>query len=266
MPIKIVFSDIDGTFLTRDHRVTENTQGAVKELLGKKIPFVLVSARMPDAIYPITREIGITIPVISYSGAFVLTEQEEVLYSKVLPAESCARVLEDIGEHWPEVTVNYYAGRHWYVKAVDDRVQLEMDITGSVAEIGDFDALMEEKILPNKLLIMADPPVCEEVETELRGRFPEFHVVRSAPMLLEIMDASVSKATGIEVMLRHFGLKPEEALAFGDHYNDTEMLQYAGCGVAMGNGPEEVKALADEVTESNEEEGLFRCLKRKGLV
>ncbi len=266
MPIKIVFSDIDGTFLNNKHQVTDNTQRAVKELLRKKIPFVLVSARMPDAIYPITTSMNVTIPIVAYSGALVLTEEEDVLYSKVLEEASCARVLKDMEEHWSEFTVNYYAGRHWYVKEIDARVQVEIDITGSVAEIGDFDQLMQENVLPNKLLIMAEAPVCEDMEKQLRKRFPEFNVVRSAFTMLEIMDQSVSKATGMEVMLRHFGLKPEEALAFGDHYNDTAMFRYAGCGVAMGNGPEDVKALADEVTESNEEEGLFRCLQRKGLV
>ena len=76
MSIKIVFSDIDGTFLTNDHRVTKETEQAVKSLLNKNIPFVLVSARMPEAIYPITKKIGITIPIISYSGGLVLTEKE----------------------------------------------------------------------------------------------------------------------------------------------------------------------------------------------
>ena len=266
MPIRIVFSDIDGTFLTNDHRVTEHTQQAVKELLAKDIPFVLVSARMPEAIYPITRNIGVTIPIISYSGGLVLTAEEQVLYSKALTEADCRRVLADIDEHWPEVTVNYYAGRHWYVRCIDSRVQLEMDITSAQAEIADFASLMAEGVLPNKILIMADPPVCEEMEKKLGERFPELNVVRSAPMLLEIMDRSVSKATGIEVMLKHFGLTAEEVIAFGDNYNDTEMLQYVGCGVAMGNAPEPIRALAHEVTKTNEEDGIHACLLKKGLV
>ena len=266
MSIKIVFSDIDGTFLTNDHRVTEHTQQTVKSLLSKGIPFVLVSARMPEAIYPITQSIGVTIPIISYSGGLVLTEKEQVLYSRELTETDCRHVLTDIEEHWPEVTVNYYAGRHWYVRQIDSRVQTEMDITSAQAEPADFDELMDRGILPNKILIMADPPVCEEMEQKLGVRFPGLNVVRSAPMLLEIMDRSVSKATGIEVMLKHFGWTADEALAFGDNYNDTEMLQYVGCGVAMKNAPDAIRALADEVTETNENDGIYVCLRKKGLI
>lgn len=78
---RIVFSDIDGTLLTDDKRVTEKTEQAVKGLVQQGIPFVLVSARMPEAIYPITEAMGVKIPLISYSGALVLTEEGETLYS-----------------------------------------------------------------------------------------------------------------------------------------------------------------------------------------
>ena len=69
--VRIVFSDIDGTLLTDDKRVTEKTEQAVKALLAKGIPFVLVSARMPEAIYPITEQMGVTIPLICYSLSLI---------------------------------------------------------------------------------------------------------------------------------------------------------------------------------------------------
>ena len=85
--VKMVFSDIDGTLLTDDKRVTAGTEQAVKELLGRGIPFVLVSARMPEAITPITERMGIKIPMICYSGALVLTAAGEVLQSVTMEKE-----------------------------------------------------------------------------------------------------------------------------------------------------------------------------------
>jgi hydroxymethylpyrimidine pyrophosphatase-like HAD family hydrolase len=76
----------------------------------------------------------------------------------------------------------------------------------------------------------------------------------------------VSKATGIEVMLRHFGLTAAEALSFGDNYNDLEMLRYTGRSVAMGNAPEDVKKAATDVTEANTEDGIYRYLHRNGII
>ena len=108
--VKIVFSDIDGTFLTPDSKVSERTGKAVRSLLAGGIPFVLVSARMPEAIYPITDQLGIQIPIISYSGGLVLSKEGETLASTEMAAADTARLLTVIGTKFPQVTVNYYAG------------------------------------------------------------------------------------------------------------------------------------------------------------
>ena len=261
MSVKIVFSDIDGTFLTNDHKVTEQTKRAVKALLAQGIPFVLVSARMPEAIYPITNKIGIKIPIISYSGGLVLTEKEEVLYSKTIDAEQTEAVLKAIDEDWTDVTVNYYAGRRWFVRDVTDkRVKYEMDITEATAENAVFGKLLDTQVLPNKILIMCEPPTCEEMERELGKMFPALNVVRSSTFLLEIMDKTVSKATGIGVMLKHYGLTAADAIGFGDNYNDIDMFKLVGTAVVMGNAPDPVKKYADEVTASNEDSGIYQYL------
>lgn len=261
MKIQIVFSDIDGTFLTDNHKVTEKTVIAVKSLLEKKIPFVLVSARMPEAIYPITEKIGVKIPIISYSGGLVLTEDEKILYDKKILAEDTKKVLQEISLNWSDVTVNYYSGRKWFVRNInDERVIREMKITSATAENADFEKLLEKNILPNKILIMCEPSTCEKMEKELGKKFENLNVVRSSKILLEIMDKTVTKAEGIEVLLKHYNFSAENAVAFGDNYNDVEMLKMVGCGVAMGNAPETVKKISNEVTDSNENEGIYNFL------
>lgn len=107
---------------------------------------------------------------------------------------------------------------------------------------------------------------CKAMAEELPEKFLGLHIVLSAPHLLEIMDKSVSKAVGIKVMLEHFGLGAEESLAFGDNYNDVEMLELCGRSVAMGNAPEAVKKLADAVTLTNEEDGLAEYLVSSGII
>lgn len=267
MKIQIVFSDIDGTFLTNDHKVTEKTAAAVKSLLSKKIPFVLVSARMPEAIYPITEKIGVKIPIISYSGGLVLTEDEKILYDKKILAEDTKNVLQEISARWSDITVNYYSGRKWFVRDNSDkRVVREMNITSATAENANFENLLEKNILPNKILIMTEPPICEEMEKELGKKFENLNVVRSSKILLEIMDKTVTKAEGIEILLKHYNFSAENSVAFGDNYNDVEMLKFVGCGVAMGNAPDDVKKIAKEITNSNEEDGIYNFLARKNLT
>ncbi|WP_255448818.1 Cof-type HAD-IIB family hydrolase [Selenomonas ruminis] len=262
--VKIVFSDIDGTFLTPESKVSPATAMAAQKLLAEGIPLVLVSARMPEAIYPLTDAIGIKIPIISYSGALALTETGEELGSITMAGADTARLLAVLESEYPDAVVNYYAGHHWYVKAVEnERVQTEVRITSAQPQKASFEERLAVGEVPHKILLMAEPELCERAERELSARFPMFHVVRSAAFLLEIMDAAVSKASGIEVMLKHFGFTAEQALSLGDNYNDIEMLELTGRSVAMGNSPEKIKAIATDITLANDADGWARFLEQE---
>ena len=266
MSVKIILSDIDGTILTDDKKVPALTAKAIKAVVSNGLKVVLVSARMPEAIYPITDNIGLErMPVISYGGGFVLTEDEKVLHDKKMPLDDTKKILSAFNR-WQNISINYYTGRKWYVRAVDANIQHEMDITKATAEIADFDKLVDEKVLPNKIMIICDPPTCEEMESELGKMFPALNVVRSAPYLLEIMDKSVSKAVGIEILLRHYNFGVDEAVAFGDNYNDIEMLEYIPRSVAMGNSPDAIKKIASTVTDTNEESGIYTYLVKERII
>lgn len=265
--IKIIFSDIDGTFLATDKSTPALHAKAIKSVVDKGLKFVFVSARMPEAIYPITDALGMAhTPVISYGGGFVLTEREEVLFDKKISADAAQDILAEMKRTWQDITISYYTGRHWFVEQVDARVIREAENTHAPFEIGKFDELLAEKLLPNKIFIRCEPPTCKEMEQELGKIFPMLNVVRSAPYLLEIVDKSVSKAAGIEILLKHYGIALNEAVAFGDNYNDTEMLQLIPQSVAMANAPDAVKKLAAAVTDSNEEGGIYTYLAKIGVI
>ncbi|SHK33193.1 hypothetical protein SAMN05216582_102134 [Selenomonas ruminantium] len=265
--VKIVFSDIDGTVLTSQHEVTSQTKEAVKKLVAKDIPFVLVSARMPEAIYPITGDMGIKMPIICYSGAYVLDREGQELAGTYMEADSVQKLLAEIAEQFPAVTVNFYSGHHWYVTdKADARVKREEDITSAQAEQADFAALLQQGILPHKILLMAEPEDNVAAEKYFQQHYPQFQVARSSDILLEIMDGRVSKAAGIAVLLQHYGLDKSEALSFGDNYNDLAMLEYTGMSVAMGNAPADVKAVAKAVTASNNDSGIAVFLTAQKII
>ncbi len=264
--IKIIFSDIDGTFLRDSKSPPELHVAAIKSVIARGLKFVFVSARMPEAIYPITDALNIAhTPVISYGGGLVLTEREEIIFDKKISADDTRNVLAEL-KHWTDITANYYTGRRWFAEEIDSRVQVEMNITGATAEVASFDGLLSENILPNKILIMCEPPTCAEMERVLGEKFPTLNVVRSATFLLEIMDKTVSKATGINALLNHYGLPIDEAVAFGDNYNDAEMLKLIPQSVAMGNAPDAVKKMAAAVTDTNEAGGIYTYLAKIGVI
>ena len=262
MDYKVVFSDIDGTLLNTEHHVLPRTADAIRQITARGIPFAVVSARMPAAIAPIVDEIGAPAAVISYNGGLVITPDGE----KLTRAHTEA-VLAQIARDYPAVSLSYYAGDIWYVRdRADPDVQREERITTVTSVEADFAALIAAGTMPNKLFAMGVPELIARMEKELSPAFPELTVIRSAPHLLEINERTVSKATGIAVLLDHYGIDRSEALAFGDNYNDIAMLRYVGHSVAMGNAPDEIKALAASVTEGNDADGIYHFLKKVHMV
>ena len=268
--IKIIFSDIDGTLLNKKKEITPATAEAIRTLVARGIPFVPVSARPPAGIYPITTKmLGLSLPIICYGGAYVLSETGAVLADDTIPHEEARRLLAELNAGYAQkASINFYAGAHWYVTDEDGpRVRKEEAITGARAEVvPDLMALLDQRIFPHKILLMGEPDFIAASETRLDADFPMLHVVRSAPALLEITDKNVSKASGIAALLDFYHLTAEDALAFGDNYNDLEMLRYTGDSVAMANAPEEVKQAARHVTASCDEDGIAVYLKAVQLI
>lgn len=268
MKYKIVFSDIDGTVITDEHKVLPSTAKAVHQLAEINVPFVLVSARMPQAMRTVSVQMKTNIPLISYGGAYILKADGTVLHDERINAADAKAVIAELKEQWHDkAVVNYYAADEWYVEDKNDpAVQREEHIVDVQAKQAQFDVLLQKGIMPNKILCMSEPPVCEKLEQELKEKFPQLQIVRSSPILLEIMNKSVSKSAGIKILLNHLGLSCEQAIAFGDNYNDVDMLQMAGLGVAMANAPQAVKNAADAVTDSNNDGGIYNYLAKLNLV
>ena len=266
MSVKIIFSDIDGTFLNSKKKVTDLTSQAVKTLQEKDIKFVLVSARMSEAIYPIIDEINLPrIPVICYNGAFILNDDGKVLNNKKISAENVKKILPEISK-WQDISVGYYSEKDWFVEKIDHRIEYEINSTKVQAEISDFESLLEKNILPNKIFVRCEPPTCKEMEFILGEKFKNLNIVRSAPHLLEIMDKTVSKANGIKILLDYYEISKDEAVAFGDNYNDIEMLKYIPRSVAMANAPDGVRKYARFITDSNDDSGIYTYLKKIQVI
>ena len=88
------------------------------------------------------------------------------------------------------------------------------------------------------------------------------NIYPSKPTYLEIMPSNASKTSAIEVLCKKFNIQRSEIIAMGDNYNDIDMIEFAGLGIAMGNAPDEVKQYADDITLSNDEDGVAEAIKK----
>lgn len=268
MDWKIVFSDIDGTVLNSKHELLASTIEAVQKLALKNIPFVLVSARMPKAMKLILDEMNVKMPMISYGGALVVDEQNQILYDDKINKLDTKAIIDEMELLWPDdVVINYYSDDNWFVEDEDNKaVKREENITNVKASQADFKELINKDILPNKILCMTKANISSKIEAVLQEKFPQLNIVRSSDILIEIMNKDVSKANGIEVLLHHLNMTPAQAIAFGDNYNDLTMLNFVGRGVVMQNAPEEIRKEAKYITKSNNEDGIYEYLKQINMI
>lgn len=258
---RIVFCDIDGTLLDRTHRVRPATAERVRRLVASGTPFVLVSARMPGAIHPIQETLGVAGPIVCYGGALILDGVGGVVHSLGLPHALAGEIRHRIVAEWPLAVTTVYSNDNWYVDDPDEpRVVTETKVTGVGPAVGGMKAYLAGGDVAHKLFCIGTPDEITAIEGALRGAYPELCVVRSSPVFLEITDGAVTKGNAVRFLCQAMRLPVDEAVAFGDNYNDIDMLQTVGLGVAMGNAPEAVKAAAGMITGTNDEEGVMAAL------
>ena len=104
------------------------------------------------------------------------------------------------------------------------------------------------------------------LEEFLKADFPELSIVRSADFLLEIMRGGITKSTAVRELGRQWDIPAEQTAAFGDHFNDADMLRVVGEPWLMDNAPAEMKREFGNVTASNDEEGIYKALVGMGLI
>lgn len=257
MKYQAIFSDIDGTLIKSDHRLSERTRAAIARITARGIPFILISARPPLAITPFVDAIGGKQPLAAFNGALILDHEHNPLYSATLDNRDLHQ-LETRLENTPAIHPNYYRNLDWLSPDPDNPwTQQESNITGLRA---DAKPAHLENI--HKILVMGEAADILTLEQQLKPQYPHLHIQRSKTTYLEIAPKTAGKAHALTFLAAHLGIPTDATAAFGDNYNDLDMLLAAGTGIAMANAPDDIKAQADTVAPSNDEDGVAHILEQ----
>ena len=264
---KAVFLDMDGTLLRADHSVSEPTKQTIRHLIEEKgIPVVLVSARPVNAILPTFRRIGIPehFPLVSLNGSYIV-EAGQPVFQAMIDLPTAAAVAGEVRTF--NANIAYYLQREWYAEVDDSWTAHEQKIMDVKIKIGPLPEFIKEwserKIGPNKMMVMSDPASISSIQQHLKSVYDSrLNIYPSKPTYLEVMDPLGSKSNAVRFLIERMKIDRSEVIAIGDNYNDREMIQFAGMGVAMGNAPDEIKAAADYVTDTNNEDGVRKALEK----
>lgn len=260
---KAVFTDMDGTLLRKDHTVSSKTKQTIQQLIAKGILVVPISARPLHGMLYITDPIfPQEVPVVSLNGSYIYHDGK-IVYQVNMPLHE-ASAIHDLSEKYP-VSTMYYSQMEWFANGMTDAVKKEQKITPVPITIQPYqqthDAWEQQQAGPNKILMAGDEKVILSVEAALLEKFNgSLNIYKSQPRYLEAMHPDASKSNAIRFIMNMYGLQQHEVIAIGDNYNDKGMIEFAGTGIAMGNAPEEIKAVADFVTDTNNHDGVAKAL------
>jgi len=257
---KLAAVDLDGTLLTSGKAVTEHCREVVRDLLELGIRFVLASARPPRSTAGPYKALGLRDLVICYNGALIFDPPgRRVLHRREIEYPLARALIDLAREVYPDVQVSVEVLDPGYAARPDG----ETELPASRETRPDRPSQRETWDNTNvaKILMMGEPSTMQAVKFWLDQSYAErVALMQIDPSLLQIMAAGVSKGAALEYVARYYGIRMDETLAIGDGPNDLSMLRVAGMAVAMGDAPDEVRAAADYVAASSDEDGVADVL------
>lgn len=264
---KMVATDVDGTLIDEDERVTSRTRAAVAALVADGVPFVLATGRPPRWIDPVVEGLGYAPLCVCGNGAVVYdSASDRILYSNSLDVASLAwiaelaeRVLPGCGLAAERVGASAHdAATPQFVSSPEyEHAWLNPDDT-QVARAEVFAAQAIKMLIRLPGATSADMRAA--LAPHLDGRADITYSTNNG--LIELSAPGVTKASGLAIVAERLGVEHRAMVAFGDMPNDVPMLLLAGHGVAMANGHPEARAAADEVTAANSADGVAQILER----
>ncbi|MNB81897.1 Sugar phosphatase YidA [compost metagenome] len=256
---KLIAIDIDDTLINDDKEVTPATQKALEAAVAAGVVVTLATGRAYASAQAIARQTGLNVPIITYQGALVKNLlDEKVLYERYVPQDAVRKLFEYCIEH--NLHLQTYIDDKLYSREENQKLidYAALNKTQYYIE-PDWKKLLDYQT--PKLLIIDDPDFLDELAPKLHELLgEEVHITKSKPHFLEIMHKEGTKGLALEFLADYFKCDLSQTIAVGDSWNDHEMLETAGLGVAMANAIPALKEIANYVTASNNEDGVKQVI------
>ncbi|HEY1922748.1 MAG TPA: HAD family hydrolase [Tepidisphaeraceae bacterium] len=265
MDIRLVAVDLDGTLLNDSKQVSDQTVRALSCVADRGIRVVIASARPPRSVRQIYTALKLDTWQINYNGALIWDEPaKKVIYHCPMQPQLVRRLIAIARARFPSVLVTCEILDRWYTDRFDQSYTTETGRMFKPDVVAPLDEFCNQPI--TKLLLLGDRGTIDQLESILtEANDGNLTIVRTDPQLLQIMDKYVSKAAALQLVTQHYQIPLENVMAIGDAPNDVGIVKIAGVGVAMDNGSQVVKNIADWVAPSNNDHGVHAALVKFGL-
>lgn len=272
MKYKMIVMDMDGTLLTTDKQVTQKSRDVLRKAADMGIKLVVCTGRIFTSAWLYADLIGTMAPIIASNGAYIREkDRDEVIYMKTLPKEYIHEVVKmvrkyDLYIHLFTYDTIFTEKLVFTSKLYDKQNEsLPDDRKVKIVISDDLERIIEENhedIL--KIVVgseMDDIEKLKSLRKEIESKI-DASIFASLENNFEIMSKGISKGNAVKILGEMYEISPEETICIGDNENDLSMIEYAGCGVAMGNGADLLKSAADYITDTNDNDGVAKAIEK----
>ena len=260
--ISLVVSDVDGTLVTRDKKLTPRAIATVRRLHDSGIAFSIASSRPPFGLRMLIGPLDLRLPLAGYNGGSIVEPDLTVIEQKLIPPEAARRALALFRENGIDPWV--FSGNEWVVVNPEgDEVPREIRTIETrptvVPRFEERHIAAAGKIVGPSGDLAKIPRMVELLRAELGG---EITAARSQPYYCDVTPPGIDKGRLIDLLAARVGAARPEIMVLGDMDNDLRMFERAGFAVAMGNAGDSVKRAAQAATLSNDEDGFAAAIER----
>lgn len=272
MEIKLVAIDMDGTLLRSNNELSDRVKNAVISAAQRGVKIIISTGRIYQSAKYYSRLLGIDSVVISCNGAFIKEyKKDSMIFKCSIPNESLVQIANVLNEY-NDVHYRMYSERTYYAKEYNQKVYDYMDWNGRQIKEDQVDIRIVENPMDIAVsideifkLFIGQQGISRDRFDSLVSRLntiDDVYCVSSIPESVDVINKRVSKGNALEFISGYYDIPRENMMAIGDNYNDIEMIQYAGIGVAMGNAENALKDVADFITTTNMEDGVALAIEK----
>jgi Cof subfamily protein (haloacid dehalogenase superfamily) len=254
-PISLVLADVDGTLVTQEKVLTDQTKEAVKRLRDRGIRFAITSGRPPLGMKMINDALHLDTPIAGFNGGVFTEPDWKVISSRTLPRDAAEMTIKLIRQH--NLVAWLYTADEWLIPDAEGphvaREAWTVKFDGKV--VPDFEPYLDQAV---KIVGVSDDlAAVATCETDCRKALGStVSAARSQPYYLDVTHPEATKGGVVAYLSRTLQIPPGQIATLGDMPNDVSMFEKSGMSIAMGNASAEVQAQANFVSASNQDEGF----------
>jgi len=264
---KLAVFDMDGTILNSKHEISKENKDAIKELENNGVKIVIATGRPGQFLKKFVNDLEIKEYVITCNGSVIGKPfTDDFLHINTINKETVIKIVDMCEE-------NHYDYLLYTIDTVVTKMNDKLNLIRKAEELyeekdkahiiqTEDPNYIKNNFFPNKILITEKDPVKFKKLWDFMKGFRNIEYTQSWVGALDVSPLGDTKGNAVKILAKHYGIKKEEIVSFGDQLNDITMIKYAGLGIAMGNAEDEVKQIADYVTLTNDESGVAFAIKK----